>query len=112
ALAAGEAEQALLQDGIVTVPQRDGEAQPPVVVRDSGDAVLAPPVRPRARVVVGERVPRRALGAVVLAHRAPLALGQIRSPAPPVGRARAGFLETTLLGRDATLRGTTDLVHA
>ena len=47
------------------------------------EAVLVPAVGARAGVVVGERVPRVAVGAVVLAHRAPGALGEVRPPAPP-----------------------------
>src|SRR5580700_2613454 len=44
-------------------------------------------------MIVGEVFPSRASRAVVFAHRAPLALGEIRPPALPVFLAVAGFLE-------------------
>ena len=57
ALRAREPEVALLQDGVALVPQRHREAEPLVIVRDAEDAVLAPAIRPRARVVVREGRP-------------------------------------------------------
>ena len=97
ALVAGQAEQALLQDRIAAVPQGEGEAEALVVVADAEQAVLAPAVRARARVVVGEVLPGGAVGAVVLAHRAPLPLRQIRAPAPPVGGPRLRLREPPFL---------------
>src|SRR5207249_6973177 len=93
ALAAGQPEQALLEDRVAPVPQRQREAQPAVIVGDSGDAVLAPAVRARARVIVRKGVPGRAAGAVVLPNGAPLPLGEIRAPPPPVSRPLLSFLE-------------------
>src|SRR5438477_562924 len=55
----------------------------------SGDAVLAPAVRTRARMIVREVVPGGAAGAVVLAHRAPRALADVRSPCAPRGSVRS-----------------------
>ena len=75
ALAVGQTEYALLENGIVAVPQRDGEAQPQVIVRYAGQAVLSPVVGTRPSLIVREVTPRIAVGAVVLAHRAPLSLG-------------------------------------
>ena len=98
-LVATEAEEALLQDRVAAVPHRDGEAQALVVVADAADPVLAPAVRSRSRMVVGEVVPRRAVIAVILAHRAPLAVGEVRPPAPPVGRLARRFCETAIFGR-------------
>ena len=97
ALAAGEPEEALLEDRIAPVPQGQREAEPPVVVGDPGDPVLAPAVGARARVVVREEIPGRPVGAVVLAHRAPLALGQVGPPAPPVDVVAFGLPESLLL---------------
>ena len=96
ALASGQPEQPLLQDRVSTVPEGQGEAEPAVVVGDPTEPVLAPPVGARARVVVGEGVPGGAVGAVVLAHRAPLALGEVGSPALPVGGPFFCFLEPGL----------------
>jgi len=41
ALVAGDAEQALLEDGVAAVPEGQREAEPLVIVRDAGQAVLA-----------------------------------------------------------------------
>src|SRR6185503_15534026 len=51
-LAVGEPEQALLEDGIPAVPERYRETELLPVVGDAGDAVLAPAVGARARVIV------------------------------------------------------------
>src|SRR5207247_6842843 len=61
------------------------------------EPVLAPAVGAAARVVVGEVVPGGAVGRVVLAHRAPLALGQVRPPALPVAFTASVLLEAALL---------------
>lgn len=42
ALAVVEAEEALLEDGILAVPERQCEAQPLIDVAETGDAVFAP----------------------------------------------------------------------
>ena len=83
ALAVGEPEHPLLQDRVGAVPERERQAQPLALVADSRDPVLAPPVSPRARLVVREVVPGVAVVAVVLADRAPLALAQVRAPGLP-----------------------------
>ena len=90
ALAVGEPEHPLLEDRVRAVPQRERQAQPLALVADPGDPVLAPPVGARARLVVREVVPGVAAAAVVLADRAPLALGQIRAPRLPGDFARSG----------------------
>ena len=83
ALAVGQAEQPLLEDRVLAVPERQRQAQPLSVVADPGDAVLAPAVGARAGLVVGEVLPGVAIGAVILAHGAPLALAEIGPPALP-----------------------------
>ena len=83
ALAVGEAEQALLEDRVLAVPERERQADPLLVVRDSRDAVLAPAVGARACVVVGKVVPGVAVVAVVLTDGAPLALAQVGAPLLP-----------------------------
>ena len=83
ALAVGQSEQALLQDGVALVPERQREAQPLLVVGEAAEPVLAPPVGSRARLVVREVVPGVAVVAVVLADRAPLPLTEVRPPLLP-----------------------------
>ena len=84
ALGAREAEHALLEDGIFFVPERQGEAEPLVVVGDAQDAVLAPAVGAGAGVVVRKVIPRLAGRAVILAHGSPLAFAQVRPPLAPI----------------------------
>ena len=97
ALGIGEAEEAFLEDGVLAVPEREREAEMLPVVAEAGEAVLAPAIRAAAGVIVGEIFPGIAAGGVVFAHRAPLAFGKVRTPAPPVGRAGFGFREALFL---------------
>ena len=84
ALRAGQPERALLQDRVPAVPQRQAQAQPLLDVAEPGQPVLAPPVGLRPRMVVRQVIPRVAVGAVVLPHRAPLPLADVRSPPVPL----------------------------
>jgi hypothetical protein len=83
ALRSGQAEEPLFEDGVLPVPQRQGEAQVLAVVADAAQAILIPAVNARARLVVGEEVPGLPGGAIVLAHAAPGALAEIGPPAAP-----------------------------
>src|SRR5262249_37385334 len=98
ALGVGEAEEALLEDRVLAVPQREREAEALLVVGDPAQPVLAPAVGAAARLVVGEIVPGIAVLAVVLAHRAPLALAEVRAPLPPAHAGLARLGEALLLG--------------
>src|SRR5580692_9906741 len=55
-----------------------------MVIAESGDAVLTPTIGAAARVVVRQIIPSTSPGAVVLAYRPPLSLGEIRTPRAPV----------------------------
>src|SRR5262249_58384931 len=84
ALAVAEPEQALLQDRILAVPQRNREADTLLDVAEAGDAVLAPAIDAAARMGMGKVGPGVSVSAVVLAHRAPLPLAEVQPPlAPP-----------------------------
>src|SRR5207248_11499637 len=65
------------------VPQRQRQAEALPVVADPGESVLPPAVGPAAGLVVGQVVPGVPVGAVVLAHGAPLPLAEVRPPLPP-----------------------------
>ena len=97
-LGAGEPEEPLLEDRIAPVPQGEREAQAALPVGDAEQTVLPPAVGAAARLVVGEILPAGAVGGVVLAHRAPLALAEIRPPAFPVLRPRRVLREPQALG--------------
>src|SRR5215467_4568590 len=81
--AVGQPKQALLENGILRVPQRQGEAKVLLVVRDAGKAVLAPSIGPGARLIVTEVVPGISRLAVVLAHGSPLTLAEVGPPFLP-----------------------------
>ena len=98
ALAIGQAEHPLLENRVGAIPQSKRKAQPLPLIADPREAVLTPPVSTRARLVVGEVVPRISTAAVVLAHRSPLALAQIRAPRLPRNRAGARLLQSLVLG--------------
>ena len=87
ALGVGEAKETLLQNRVFAIPHCQRETKMLHVVAETGDAVLAPAIRAAARVVMWKIFPGGAAGRIILAHRAPLPLGKIRSPAPPVLRA-------------------------
>ena len=95
ALVAGEAVDALLEDRVAPVPERERQAQALLDVREPGEAVLAPAVGPRAGVVVRQVLPRRAVLAVVLPHRPPLPLREVRAPVVPVARLAQAVLEAS-----------------
>src|SRR5438046_10486395 len=64
---------------------------------DPAQADLSPAVGSRPVVFVVEEIPGCAVGAVVLAHRAPLPLGEVGPPALPVSAPLPGLLEPQLL---------------
>src|SRR5262249_20738203 len=98
ALSAREAEEALLQDAVGAVPQRHREARDAAVVAKTEEAVVAPPIRAKVRVIERKRVPGFAIGRVILANRAPLALRQVRPRGAPL-------LACERLGESAVLGG-------
>ena len=98
ALAVGQSEEPFLENRVLAVPQGQGEAELLLVVGDAGDAVLAPAIGPRAGLIVGEEIPGVAILAVVLAHRAPLPLAEVRAPFLPGDSRLAGVIQPLLLG--------------
>ena len=68
-----------------------------IPVAEAGDAVLAPAIGAAARLVVAEKFPGVAVFAVVLAHRAPLPLADIRPPDLP-GHAVIGVEQALAFG--------------
>ena len=83
ALGVIQAEQALLEDRVALVPQGQAQAPALCLVAETGQAILAPPIGAAARMFMGEVSPGIAVGAVVFAHRAPLAFAQIGAPLAP-----------------------------
>src|SRR5262249_37660946 len=77
--------------------EREGEAQPLMVVGYAAQAILSPAVRPRPGVIVRKVAPGRPIGAVVLPDRAPLPLREVGAPSAPVGLPLLVFDEPLLL---------------
>jgi hypothetical protein len=97
ALRTSEPEESFLEDRIFFVPKRESETEPALPVRDSHQPIFTPSIGSASGVVVGEIVPARALGRVVLAHGGPLALGQVGTPSFPVPCPLGILLQTFLL---------------
>src|SRR5215472_8748271 len=81
--AVGQAEHPFLEDRVLAVPQGQRKAQSLLVIADPGEAVLAPVIGARARLIVAEIVPRVPVIAVILADGAPLAFAEVGPPLPP-----------------------------
>src|SRR5688500_19480499 len=79
----GQAEVPLLQNGVDAVPQGECKAQALPIVRDAGDAVFAPAIGARARLIMAEIIPGGTVFAIIFAHSTPLAITQIRAPFAP-----------------------------
>ncbi len=102
ALTVGQPEQPLLQDWVFPVPQSQREAKLLTVVGNAAQAVFAPSICTRSRLIVAEVVPRVARIAVVLPHRSPLPLGQIRPSFLPRSLAIASIFKPFLFRRHAS----------
>ncbi|MNS00088.1 hypothetical protein D3C72_313310 [compost metagenome] len=83
-----QAEQTFLENRVPLVPQPQSQTPVLSLVGEPRQPVLAPAISATAGMVVGKIAPGIAIGAVVLAHRAPLTFTQIRPPfAPGIGLA-------------------------
>src|SRR5207248_1936912 len=98
AFAVGEPEDPFFENRIASVPKREREAQPLLVVAEASDPVLTPPIRATAGVVMREILPGVSMGAVVFAYRSPLAFGKIGSPLTPGFIPSIGLSETVSFG--------------
>jgi hypothetical protein len=83
ALVVCQSEHPFLEDRIFAIPKCQGDAQMLFAIAKAANSVFSPAIRAAGRVVVREIVPRVSIGAVVLAHGAPLALTYIRTPLAP-----------------------------
>ena len=65
-LVPGHTEETFFEDIIDAIPEGDGEAETLVVVRNTGNTILAPPVCTGTSMVMGEVTPSVAIAGVVL----------------------------------------------
>src|SRR5258708_8094878 len=70
-----------------------------VAVADACYAVFSPAISAGTRVLVREKFPGSAARAVVFANRAPLALGEVWSPAFPIALSYFVIFQATVFGR-------------
>jgi hypothetical protein len=96
--AVGQTEEPLLEDRVFAVPQGQREAEMLLAVGEAGQAVFAPSICARPRLIVGEEVPGVAVFAVILAHGPPLPFAQIRSPLLPLNLLFSRFIKALLFG--------------
>src|SRR5260370_26498845 len=99
ALGIGEAEEALLEERVFAIPQRQRQAELLMVIAEAGQAILAPTVSAAAGVVMSEIPPCITIRTVVLAYGPPLALGKVRPPSVPMLLAGADLDQALLLGQ-------------
>src|SRR5262249_29790420 len=97
-LLVGQAEEALLEDRVVLVPERDGQTDVLEAVAEPGESIFVPAIGAAASVIVGEEAPGIAMGAVVLADGAPGPFGEVGPAAFPVGAARRTLAQAAVLG--------------
>src|SRR5215469_10141240 len=84
ALAVCEAEQSLFQNWIFPIPDRKSQADALMLIAETEKTVLAPAIGATARMIVCKIIPGRSIRTVIFAHGSPLALAEIRAPAPPM----------------------------
>src|SRR5215472_6827167 len=75
-----QAEEALFQDGVLAVPQRQGKAEILSIIGNTGEPIFAPAICARSCLVVTEIVPGMAILTVVFANCAPLTLTEVWPP--------------------------------
>ena len=100
AFVVGQPKQPFLENRIVAVPQRDGEAEPLMIVGNSRKAIFAPAIGARASLVMRKIIPGVASLAVVLADCAPLAFAEVGAPLLPRFFFSTRFVEPNLLAGD------------
>src|SRR5262245_10296148 len=104
-LAIGQAKSTLLEDRILTVPQRQRKTQPLVIITKTREAVLAPMIGARTGLIVTKIVPGVSVLAVVFANGAPLSLAEVGSPLPPWHSFLPRFIQPLRFGRIARFCG-------
>src|SRR5262249_16066539 len=104
ALRASQSEEALLQDWIFRVPERECETKTALPICDAEQSVLAPAISAASRVIVRKIIPPISLRRIIFANCRPLSLGEVRPPAFPVAYARR-VLSETLFFRSLTAHG-------
>src|SRR6185436_1119422 len=96
ALTVGETKNAFLENRVASIPQGKRKTEALGIIADACKTVFAPTIRAAAGMVVREILPGIAVRRVIFPHRAPLALGEVRTPTFPVLPAGFGLIEALL----------------
>jgi hypothetical protein len=80
ALTVAEAEEALFENGVFAIPEGYAKAKVLEEIRYACQAIFAPAVHTAMGMVEREVMPGIAIGAIIFAYGAPLALAQVRAP--------------------------------
>ncbi len=99
AFAVGQSKQPLFENRIPAVPEGQGKAKLLLVVGNACQTILAPAIRPRTGMIVGEKIPGITILAIVLANRPPLAFAEVRAPFFPGGVLFFGLLKSLVFDR-------------
>src|SRR6266571_907894 len=94
ALAVGQTEESLLQNGVFPVPEGERKTDPLLVVADACHAILAPTIGAGSCLIVSKKIPGVTVIAVILPNSSPLPFGQVGAPEFPCRRAVTRLLET------------------
>src|SRR5438477_3969987 len=93
-----QSKEPLFQNRIAAVPHGEREADHLVTVADSRDAVFAPSIGARTRLLVRKRFPRGPARAVIFTDRSPLTFRKIGPPALPIFLAGAIVFQADIFG--------------
>ena len=80
ALTIGEPKEAFLDDRISSIPKCEREAQSLLLIREASQAVLAPMVGARTRLILAEVAPCVTIVAIILAHLSPTGVQTDKDP--------------------------------
>src|SRR5437764_9944043 len=75
-----QAEEPLFEDRISPIPQAEREAEQARLITNAQQTIFAPPIGTGASMLMRKGIPGATIGRVILADRAPLTVGEVRSP--------------------------------
>ena len=103
AFTVGQTEEALLENGILAVPEGKRKAQSLFFVGQTGNAVFAPAIGSRSGMVVSKIVPGIAAFAVIFPDGTPLSFTQIWSPSLPCSYSATSLPSASGVSRSAKI---------
>ena len=80
-----KAKKTFFEDRVFAIPQRQRKTKQLILITDASDAIVAPTIGPRTRLIMRKIAPCITIGGVVLTHRAPRTVAEVRPPFSPRG---------------------------